>query len=165
MTKIVDFTSTRIFDFERHFSPTQLFEDTQPGGECFAPCRRDTGTSMAGRVVSWAGFGKVQWAQESAKMVEIRSQNTNFTKSRKLRQGDSGVVKCLPGWPGDAPGSPGVTLTKFQKFDFSTQVATQMARAPAYFEFSRRRQYFSRLPTSPFEFSKGESTAAIVGDQ
>ena len=120
---------------------------------------------MGKRVASWAGFGKVQWAQESAKMAEIRFQKTNFTKSRNLRQGGSGVVKSLPGWSGDARGSPGMTLAKFQKFDFSTQVATQMARAPAYFEFSRRRQYFSRLPTSPFEFSKGELTAASVGEQ
>ena len=122
------------------FPPTRILEDTQPGGECFAPCRRDTGTSMGKRAASWAGFGKVQWAQESAKIVEIRSQNTNSMKSRKLLQSDSRVVKCLPGWSGDARGSPTGDL-----------------------EFPRRRQYFSRLPTSSFEFSKSELAAASVG--
>ena len=70
---------------------------------------------MEKRVASWAGFGKVQWAQESAKMVEIRSQNTNFTKSRKSRQGDSGVVKCLPGRPGGCPGITGGDPGKFSE--------------------------------------------------
>ena len=120
---------------------------------------------MERHVASWAGFGKVQWAQESAKMVEIRSQTMNFMKSRKMRQGGSGVVKCLPGWPEDTRGSPGMTLAKFQKFDFSTQVLTQKALATCYFEFSRRRQCFSKLPTRTFEFSKGELTAASVGEQ
>ena len=70
---------------------------------------------------SWAGFGKVQWAGENAKTTKNLSQNTNFMKSQKSPQGDSGVVKCFPGWPGDARGSLGMTLANFRKIGFSTK--------------------------------------------